>query len=135
MSESINGREVCSAPVRNQSKLTRLFRAELEILNIQSEQQQQRDDNLRSPLMSAVHANCGFALHGVRSSRFSAFNQSSSNNLRLANLHSCPPSVRNTCELRMVVAKKDLTSNKDRHNGLLLFEGGTHPNINPPDWA
>ena len=49
---------VCSAPVRSQPKLTRLFRAELEIINIQSEQHQQRDDDLRSPLMSAVHANC-----------------------------------------------------------------------------
>ena len=33
-------------------------RTELEIFNIQSEKQQQRDDDLRSPLMSAVHANC-----------------------------------------------------------------------------
>ena len=31
---------------------------ELEIFNIQSEQQQQRDDDLRSPLVSAVRANC-----------------------------------------------------------------------------
>ena len=46
------------APVRNQSKLTRyIFRAEHEILNIQSEQQQQREDDLRSPLMSTVHVN------------------------------------------------------------------------------
>ena len=30
---------------------------ELEIFNIQSEQQQQRDDDLRSPLISAVHVN------------------------------------------------------------------------------
>ena len=32
---------------RNQSKLTGLFRTELEILNIQSEQQRQNDDYLR----------------------------------------------------------------------------------------
>ena len=38
---------VCSVPVRNQSKPTKLFRTELEILNVQSEQQRQRDDNLR----------------------------------------------------------------------------------------
>ena len=39
---------VPAAPLRNQSELTRLFCTELEILNIQSEQQQQqRDINLR----------------------------------------------------------------------------------------
>ena len=36
--ESISGRVVCLADVQNQSKLTRLFRMELKILNIQSEQ-------------------------------------------------------------------------------------------------
>ena len=46
---------ILSAPMRNQSKLTRLFCTELEIFNIQSEQQQQRDDDLQS---CAVHANC-----------------------------------------------------------------------------
>ena len=44
----MNGHVVCLhvAPVWNQSNLTRLFCMELEILNIQPEQQQQRDDNL-----------------------------------------------------------------------------------------
>ena len=55
------------------------LRIELKIFNIQSEQRQQRDDDLRSAIMSAVHVNCGFALHGVRNSRFSTFNQNSSN--------------------------------------------------------
>ena len=55
-----------SAPVRNQSKLTRLFRADLEILNVQSEQEQQR----WRPIKISIHvrrpcevlANCGFDL-------------------------------------------------------------------------
>ena len=38
---------VCTAPVENHSKLTRLFCMELKILNIHSEHKQQRDDNLR----------------------------------------------------------------------------------------
>ena len=65
MSESINGREVCSAPVRNQSKLTRLY--------------------------------------FVRNSRFSTSNQNSSNDNEMMtyDLHSCPPSMRTACELRI----------------------------------
>ena len=57
-----NGR----SPVRNQSKLTRLFRAELEILNIQSEQQQPKEMTL-STISTHVRrpcellANCEFA--------------------------------------------------------------------------
>ena len=34
--KSINGRVVCSAPVRNQSRVTKLVRTQREILNIQS---------------------------------------------------------------------------------------------------
>ena len=34
--KSINSRVVCSAPVRNQSRVTKLFRTQREILNIQS---------------------------------------------------------------------------------------------------
>ena len=50
--------------------------------------------------------NCAFSLHGVRNSRFQ-FNiqleqqQQRDDNLRFANLHSCPPSVRTACELRI----------------------------------
>ena len=44
----------CSQPI----KANKIISCGTEILNIQSEQQQQRDDDLRSPLMSAVYANC-----------------------------------------------------------------------------
>ena len=75
------------------------WRSELEIFNIQSEQQRERSDNLRS-LMSAVHANCRFVFHGVRNSRIqSEQQQQRDNKLRLANLHSCPLSVQTAWEL------------------------------------
>ena len=45
-----------STRVRRHTNCLRI--AELEIFNIQSEQQQQRDDDLRSPLTTVVHANC-----------------------------------------------------------------------------
>ena len=47
---------------------------QLKIFNILSEQQQQRDDNLtthQSPLVSAIHVNCKFALRGRDSFRSS----------------------------------------------------------------
>ena len=44
----------CLQPI----KANEIILCELEILNIQSEQQQQRDEDLRSPLVSAVHVNC-----------------------------------------------------------------------------
>ena len=49
-----------SVHVRNQSKPTKLFRTELEILNVQSEQQQQRDDNLRLTDLNSCPANLLF---------------------------------------------------------------------------
>ena len=67
-----NGR----SPVRNQSKLTRLFRAELEILNIQSEQQQPKEMTL-STISTHVRrpcellANYEFSLRGSDSFRSS----------------------------------------------------------------
>ena len=67
-------------------------------------QQQQRDDDLR---LANLHScppsvQTAFSLHGVRNSRFSTFNQNSSNKeITTYDLHSCPPSMRTACQLRI----------------------------------
>ena len=64
----------------------------LDIFNIQSEQHEQGDDDLRYPFMSAVRTNCELALEifNIQSEQ----QHQRDDNLRLANLHSCPLSVR-----------------------------------------
>ena len=99
------------APVRNQSKLTKVFRAELEILNIQSEQQQQRDDNLQLANLDlcplSVRTSCELWISTSWRTELEIFNiqseqqQQGDDKLRLANLHSCLPSVQTACELRI----------------------------------
>ena len=87
----INGREVRSAPVRNQSKITRLFRAELQILD----QHPIRTALTKRP-MSAAHANCFSSSWRteLEISTIQSEQQHQRDNLRLAYLHSCPPSAR-----------------------------------------
>ena len=88
-----------SAPIRSQSKLTRLFRTELEI--IQSEQQKEMTTyDLHSCAVPCEQlANCEFALNGVRNLRFSTFNQNSSNKETTTYDSSISTRVCRPCEL------------------------------------
>ena len=66
------GRVVRSAPVPNQSKLTRLFRTKLDILNIQSEQQQWGDEYLRLTDMR-IWSSCKWIIWVYRTKTQQAF--------------------------------------------------------------
>ena len=86
--------------IRNQSKLTRLFRTELEIFNIQSEQQQTPSPLVRRPCEQLAGE---LRICSSWRTELDIFNiqlkqqQQGDDNLRFANLHSCPPSVRTAC--------------------------------------
>ena len=97
------------------------WRTELENFNIQSGKQQQRDDDLRSPPMPAIYANCfiancEFALHGVRYSWFSTSNQNSSKKETIT--HDRPCELLVNCEFALRGSESFRSSEPKETNAL-----------------